>query len=69
MFNRGKRNAKLLRKGYPLFWRNMGIKLDDEGVFVDAGQYTKMEFYGFQSWVSLFRFIRNAKTYKEELCK
>lgn len=67
--NRAKRNCKMLRKRYPLYWRDMGIKLDDEGIFVDAGQYTAKEFYGFTAWIQLRRFIKDAQTYKEVLCK
>lgn len=67
--NRAKRNCKLLRKGYPLYWRDMGIKLDGDGIFVDAGQYTAREFYGFTTWIQLRRFIKDAQTYTEVLCK
>lgn len=63
--NRAKRNIKLLRKGWALYGKNIGIRLDDEGVFVDGGTTEHQEFYGFCSYKEVRRFINNGMTFTE----
>lgn len=63
--NRAKRNCKMLRKGWALYWRNYGALLDDEGVFIDAGTDQHLPFYGFETFVTVRRFVKNAMTFEE----
>ena len=55
----------MLRKGWALYWQNYGAVMDDEGVFVDAGTAQHVTFYGFETFATVRRFVKNAMTFEE----
>ena len=63
--NRMKRNCKMLCKGWALYLQGRAIKLDDEGVFIDAESAGSCSFNGFADFKTTRRFVGKAQTYME----